>query len=147
MAWNGQIGPPTHGMRIDWPRQNWSVLECDRWKVKWLLVHRMLECTGWRRWSNRRLDGTENSLMCKNPKKVRVKVAASIRRSCRQSQREHVMAVRRSASTEDVMGLRGADVGAVCAHRIPCLASCRMGLWRVGSLRPTWRCREAMADK
>ena len=107
----------------------------------------MLERVGWRLWSNRRLDGTANSLMRKNPKKARVKAAASIRRPCRQSEREHVMAVRRSASMEDVMGLRGADVGAVCVRRIPRLASCRMGLWRVGSLRPAWLCREATADK
>ena len=57
------------------------------------------------------------------------------------------MAESRSASTEGVMGLRGEDVGAACIRRMPRLASCRMGLWRVGSLSPAWRCSEPTADK
>ena len=42
------------------------------------------------------------------------------------------MAARRSASTEDVMGLCGADVGAVYAHQISRLASCKIGFWQAG---------------
>ena len=69
-----------------------------------------------------------NSLTRRNPNKANVNAAESMRLSCRPRVGECWMAVRRSASTADVTGLRGVEVGVTRARQRPLLASWSRGL-------------------